>query len=151
MVINIANATRTSQYSPVDMEKCAASSSYTSGYDAKYFRESMNHALLTAVVTCDKAVRGVCVCKNSLIPDSCEVEMISISELYRSSGLGRKLLSHALRNMRTLKFRTAFIWVNEHNTQAVRFFTRFGFTPDGKSRVSRERAQGEEVRLRIDI
>ena len=133
------------------MEKAAAGCEYLPNCTAQYFHESMRYALLTAVVTCDRTIRGVCVCKTSLIPDACEVEVICIADGYRREGLGRKLLSHALRSMRTLKLKSAFIWVDERNTEAVGFFTRFGFLPDGKRRISHIDRKGEEIRFRIDI
>ena len=133
------------------MEKAAAGCEYIPDCTAHYFQECMRYALLTAVVTCDRTIRGVCVCKTSLIPDACEVEVICIEQGYRQSGLGRKLLSHALRAMRTLKLKSAFIWVDRRNADAISFFTRFGFRPDGKSRVSQTDRKGEEIRFRIDI
>lgn len=151
MIINISNASRTSQFSPADMEKTAADCGFIPNRTAQYFSECMRYALLTAVVTCDRTIRGVCVCKTSLIPDSCEIETISISDSFRRIGLGKKLLSHALRNMRTLKMKSAFVWIDERNDQAVSFFTRFGFRQDGKSRVSQTDRKAEELRFRIDI
>ena len=151
MIINITNATRTSQFSPADMAVVALSGEFTAERDMTYFSDSIKNALTTAVVTCDKELRGVCVCRDSLIPDSCEVEIICIAEGFRHIGLGRKLLSHALRNMRTLNIKTAFIWVDERNESAISFLTRFGFKPDGKQRVSQTDRKSEEYRFRIDI
>lgn len=151
MIINISNVARTSQVSPADMEKTAADCEFIPKRSAHYFQECMRYALLTAVVTCDRTIRGVCVCKTSLIPDACEIETISVSDNYRRIGLGKKLLSHCLRNMRTLKIKSAFVWIDERNTQTVNFFTKFGFRPDGKSRVSQSDRKAEEFRYRIDI
>lgn len=144
MIINIQNVLRTSQLSPELLAGIARSSEFTSQHDLYYYRDCMKHELLTAVVTCDKAVRGVCVCKRSLIPDSCEIDSLCIDADFRRKGLGRKLLAHSLRNMRSLHIKTAYLWVGEKNSIAMEFFTVFGFKPDGKRR-------GGEVRLKIDI
>ena len=101
-------------------------------------------------ITVDRETRGVCVCSNSMIPDSCEVEVLCIDEGFKRSGLGRKLLSHALRNMRTLRYKKAFLWVNSRNTEAVSFFIKFGFAADGKTRSAID-SVGEEQRLWIEI
>ena len=111
----------------------------------------MKQALLTAVVTCDKTVRGVCVCKSSMIPDSCVIDSICIEDDFRRKGLGRKLLAHSLRNMRSFKIKTAFLWVNEYDGDSLAFFRNFGFEPDGKRRSSQNGLPGEELRCKIDI
>jgi len=144
VIINIQNVLRTSQLSPEVLAGISATSGYTEQLDLYYYRDCMKQALLTAVVTCDKTVRGVCVCKRSLIPDSCEVDSIVIEDDFRHKGLGKKLLAHSLRNMRSLRIRTAFIWVDDRNSEAIEFLTAFGFQPDGKR-------HGGRSRLKIDI
>lgn len=144
MIINIQNVLRTSQLSPEVLAGVAATSGYTAQLDVYYYRDCMKQALLTAVVWCDKTVRGVCVCKRSMIPDSCEIDSICIEDGFRRKGLGKKLLAHSLRNMRALRIRTAFIWVDDNNGGAIQFLTAFGFQPDGKR-------HGGRSRLKIDI
>lgn len=151
MIINIQNVWRTSQLSPADLAEIARTGDYTAQLDVYYFHYCMKQALATAVVTCDRVTKGVCVCRGSLIPDSCEIAVICIDSDFRRIGLGRKLLSHSLRNMRSLKIKTAFLWVNENNTEAVNFFTGFGFRPDGRRRASQNGKAGEELRFKIDI
>ena len=34
--------------------------------------------------------------------------------------------------MRSQHIKTAYVWVNDGDTEAVEFFTAFGFKPDGK-------------------
>ena len=113
MIINIQNVLRTSQLSTEILAGIARTGDYT-------------------VVYCDKTVRGVCVCKLSMIPDSCEIDSICIEEGFRRKGLGKKLLAHSLRNMRSQHIKTAYVWVNDAYAEAVEFFTAFGFKPDGK-------------------
>lgn len=132
MIINIQNILRTSQLSPEILAAVARTSEYTAQLDLNYYRVGMNRSLLTAVVYCDKTVRGVCVCSRSMIPDSCEIDSICIEDGFRRKGLGKKLLAHSLRNMRSLHIKTAYLWVTDSNREAVEFFTAFGFKPDGK-------------------
>ena len=47
-----------------------------------YFDDIISDSLAAAVVTCDKVVRGVCICSKSQIPDACEVEKIYITQGY---------------------------------------------------------------------
>lgn len=151
MIINIQNVLRTSQLSPAVLAGIALTGKATAHLDAYYYCDCMKQALLTAVVTCDKTVRGVCVCKSSMIPDSCVIDSICIEDDFRRKGLGRKLLAHSLRNMRSLKIKTAFLWVNEYDGDSLAFFRNFGFEPDGKRRSSQNGLPGEELRCKIDI
>lgn len=151
MIINIQNVLRTSQLSPAVLAEIAATGKNTAHLDAYYYRDCMKQALLTAVVTCDKTARGVCVCRKSMIPDSCVIDSICIEDGFRRKGLGRKLLAHSLRNMRSLKIKTAYLWVNENDDDSLAFFRDFGFQPDGKRRGSQNGQPGEELRFKIDI
>ena len=144
MIINIQNVLRTSQLSPEILANIARSSEFTAQHDIYYYRDCMKQDLLTAIVTCDKTVRGVCICKRSMIPDSCEIDSICIDADIQRKGLGKKLLAHSLRNMRSLHIRTAYLWVSDNNGAAMEFFTAFGFKPDGRRRNG-------EARLKIDI
>ena len=151
MVINIQNVLRTTHLDHPALASATCRWDYISLLDYYDYLHCMEQALCTAAVTVDKAVKGVCVCSQSQIPDSCEIYLLCIEQEHRRKGLGRKLLSHALRNMRSLRIRTAFLWVNENNSAAIGFFTGFGFTPDGKRRPSRIGIPGEELRFKIDI
>lgn len=151
MIINIQNVLRTSQLSPAVLAAIAHTGDNTAHLDVYYYRDCMKQALLTAVVTCDKTARGVCVCRSSMIPDSCAIDSICIEDGFRRMGLGRKLLAHSLRNMRSLKIRTAYLWVNENDADSLAFFRDFGFEPDGRRRSSQNGKPGEEMRCKIDI
>lgn len=151
MIINIQNVLRTSQLSPAVLAGIAHTGENTAHLDVYYYRDCMKQALLTAVVTCDKTPRGVCVCRSSMIPDSCVIDSICIEDCFRRNGLGRKLLAHSLRNMRSLKIKTAYLWVNENDADSLNFFMDFGFEPDGKRRSSQNVKPGEEIRCKIDI
>lgn len=145
MILNIKPAAR---YQIDDI--CALED--THGRD--FFEDGMRNGLLTAVVTCDRTVKGVCVCNSSPIPDGCEITALFVDKEHRGKGIGRKLLSYALREMRSQRFRSAFIWLDEENTDAAAFLTQFGFSDDGKERKAPS-ADGlrmiAEMRYHIDI
>lgn len=151
MIINIQNVLKASQFSPVELSGIASTGEYTRHFDSVYFTWCMKQALLISVVSCDKRNEGVCVCTRSMIPDSCEIGIICVTGDHRRIGLGRKLLSHSLRNMRSMRMKNAFLWVNENNAEAMRFFTEFGFQSDGKRRPARNGIPGEELRMKIEI
>ncbi len=142
MILDIKPA-RSSQI-PEIMET-AASGIFTKDF----LQDAMENALLTEVIICDKIVKGVCICRASRIPDSCEVAAIYISEKFRRIGFGRKLLSYSLREMRAMRFKNVYVWIDEQNNSAVSFFKKIGFNPDGKRRDSSK--NGREMRFRIDI
>lgn len=153
MIINITNVTASTLKDGGCrlMADISAQDRHTARFSAEYYRDAAESAFLYDIA-CDKVIKGVCVCRNMLIPDSCEVESLCIDAQYRRIGLARKLLSHALRDMRSMKYKSAFVWVNEANESALGFFRRFGFADDGrrrKSRINGDRA--DELRLRIDI
>ncbi len=118
------------------------------GFTREFFEDAIENSLLTEVIICDRMIKGVCVCRSSKIPDSCEVTVLYISENFRRIGFGRKLLSYSLRKMRTMRFKTVYVWIGEQNKGAVSFFKKIGFIPDGKERDSSK--NGRELRFRID-
>lgn len=154
MIINISNITGPSALREnvcAVMAGLTAQSRFTARFGEDFFREAAADAFVCEI-TCDKVIRGTCVCRDMLIPDSCEVELLCIDEEYKGRGLARKLLSHALRNMRSRQYRAAFVWVNENDENALGFFRHFGFTDDGRRRKSRIGNDiADELRLRIDI
>ncbi len=159
MIINIKNPVR-SQITEISDAVVSSISSdanlsrYTNLPDCLSTNTDLmfEHTLVTAVVTCDKVVRGVCVCEKSQIPDGCEITALYIADGFQGSGLGRKLLSHALREIRAKNCRTAYLWVDENNTRAISFFKKFGFYSNGKIQVNHNNlADSHEIRFQIDI
>lgn len=118
---------------------------------AEFFAKSIKNSLLTAVITCDRVVRGVVVCEKSPIPEGCEISAVNIAEGFQRKGFGRKLLFFALREMRAKGCKSAFLWVKEGSAPAERFVRKIGFVPDGKRRASGEHNGSCELRYRIDI
>ena len=147
MILNIKPATKT-QIKEINelMNRC-----HDAFYDEDSILELMRGSLLAATVVCDKTVRGFCVCESTPIPDGCEITALYIDDEYRGIGLGRKLLSFALREMRARHIRAAFLWVDEKNTRAASFFERIGFEADGKQRHNIGADDVYEKRYRIDI
>ncbi len=153
MIINIQNLTVSPQQQEYDKDafvRIASECVFTRRFDEKYFSFGAAKETFLMEITCDRIVRGVCVCRHTPIPDSVEVEVLCIDERFRKIGLGRKLLCHALRNMRMRRYKTAFLWINERNADALDFFVKFGFETDGKRRRDLS-CDGDELRFRIDI
>lgn len=147
MILNIKPASKTQVAEITELlNNCSEAS-----YDETRVLQLIRGSLLAATVVCDKTVRGFCVCESTPIPDGCEITALYIDEEYRSIGLGRKLLSFVLREMRAKHIRAAFLWVDVKNTRAASFFERIGFEADGKQRHNIGVKDGYERRYRIDI
>lgn len=154
MVLNIRTAVRTqiAEIQEVFSSCLADDKELCDSYDRIYVENCLKNSLLTATVTCDKTVRGVCVCEALPIPDSCEITAIYITDGFRGNGLGRKLLSHSLREMRAKRCRSAFVWLDKNNVRAEKFFKRIGFLHDGRVRhIYRKNGEVTELRYQIDI
>ena len=154
MVINIKTAART-HADGIDevISSClVADSVKLNSYGEDFAKKCIDDSLFAATLFCDKVVRGICVCDSSPVPDGCEITALYISDGYQSKGLGRKLLSHCLREMRAQRFKTVFLWLDDRNERAARFFAKIGFRADGKQRrmISASEDYAEQ-RYRIDI
>lgn len=153
MILNIKTAVHAQI--PQMAEVCASCMSHdtevSAKYDENYFATSLKDSLLVSTITCDRIVRGVCVCDGSPIPDSCEITVLYVSAGYQSHGFGKKLLSHSLREMRARHYKTVFLWLDERNTRASSFFKKIGFEADGKKRIGDGSCLFYEIRYRIDI
>lgn len=154
MVINIKTATR-SQADAINevISSCLDSDSVKlNSYGPDFADNCIVKSLFAATLCCDKIVRGICVCDSSPVPDGCEITALYITNGYQSFGLGRKLLSHSLREMRARRFKTVFLWIDQRNERAAKFFVKFGFRADGKQRRMISAYEDYvEQRYRIDI
>ena len=154
MILNIKSAVRSQaeEIQDVLLSCMEPDSEKMKSYGENYAKDCIHNSLFTATITCDKTVRGVCVCESSPVPDGCEITALYISDGFRGIGLGRKLLSHCLREMRAKSMKTAFLWLDERSTRAEGFFKKIGFLPDGKRRrMLGESEDYNELRYRIDI
>jgi ribosomal-protein-alanine N-acetyltransferase len=70
----------------------------------------------------------------STCADSTQAELISIAvdPKWRKLGLGSALMRHTLAALKTRKVRRVILMVRTANTEAVRFYRRFGFTRVGR-------------------
>lgn len=152
MILNIKPAVKTqaAEIEAVAVD-CLGSNERITDYTTENVSTLIRASLLTAVVVCDKVVRAFCVCEKSPIPDACEITGIYVTDGFRSMGLGRKLLSYALREARGMRYKTAFLWVRDDNRRAEKFFRRIGFEQDGKRRLIDPDTDTYELRYRIDI
>lgn len=68
------------------------------------------------------------------------------------AGLGRRLLTHALDDLRARGFRQAIVWAFEGNERAARLFAAAGSRPDGCTRLfAAHDHEVPEVRYRIRL
>ncbi len=147
MILNIKPASKTQVAEITELlHSCGETS-----FDDERVLQLIRGSLLAATVVCDKIVRGFCVCETTPIPDGCEITALYIDNEFRSIGLGRKLLSFVLREMRAKNIRAAFLWLDGNNTRAADFLKKIGFEADGKQRHNLGIGDGFEKRYRIDI
>lgn len=149
MILNIKPAVKSNLD---EIVQAVNSSAGNHAPDKAFFADSLCTSEFTSVVVCDKVVQGVCVCTDSQVPDGCEVAAIYIADGFQRMGLGRKLLSYSLREMRSKRYKSAFLWISEKSVDAIAFFKKFGFESDGKKRKNiDENGYYNELRYRIDI
>ncbi len=152
MILNIKAAARSQTEEIYAVARaCLDGDERMASYEPENLPRLMRDALLISVIVCDKVVRGFCVCERSPIPDGCVITGIYIDDGFRGIGFGRKLLSYTLREARGMRFKSVFLWVEEGNSAAERFFRKIGFLPDGKRRLTNPDSETYELRYRIDI
>jgi ribosomal protein S18 acetylase RimI-like enzyme len=76
-----------------------------------------------------------------------EVYAIYVDPAGWGGGTGRALLAAAVRELRADGPRPVRLWVAEANERARRFYTRFGFRPDGERAVYLLRQEEAEARI----
>ena len=72
-------------------------------------------------------------CRDDDLPNASEVYAIYLLADYYGRGIGAQLMSAAINNMPDRS--EVVVWVLEGNERAIRFYQRFGFRFDGKSKV----------------
>jgi ribosomal protein S18 acetylase RimI-like enzyme len=81
-----------------------------------------------------------------------ELYAIYLDPKWLGTGTGRRLLEHAVEDLRSRGFRTATLWVLETNVRARRFYEAAGWANDGT--VTSERVDCEmrpTVRYRVEL
>ena len=72
-------------------------------------------------------------CRDDDLPNAGEVYAIYLLADYHGRGIGAQLMSAAINSMPDRS--EIVVWVLEGNERAIRFYQRFGFRFDGKSKV----------------
>lgn len=126
----VVNATWQTRY--VDILTVADIAKYSSAQRREEdFRRRIESGTVFAL-SVDGEICGVCSAEKSAVPDVCEIVQLYILPQNQGHGLGRKLLSHTLREMRRLGYKEARLWVMDRNEAAKGFYRKIGFEPSGK-------------------
>ncbi len=83
------------------------------------------------------------------LPDAGEVYAIYVLKDHYGSGAGPALMSKALESMP--EARDVAVWVLKDNHRAIRFYTRFGFRPDGEERTLKLGTEVREIRMILSV
>lgn len=83
------------------------------------------------VMSCDKEIVAICGVEQSRERDLrdgyCTILQLYVLPEYQKIGLGKKLLSHTLREMRKKGYKNALLWTQVINAPARRFYEKIGF------------------------
>jgi GNAT superfamily N-acetyltransferase len=85
-------------------------------------------------------------------PGTAELLAIYLDQAVIGRGVGRRLLAHAVADLRQRGYRAATLWVLAGNERARRFYAAAGWRPDGATKI--ESGPGfelQEVRYRLTI
>jgi len=66
-----------------------------------------------------------------------ELENIYIKPLFQRKNIGTQIVNYFLRTARERNKEEVILWVFEKNIDAVKFYTKMGFVPDGKKGIVR--------------
>ncbi|MCM1165729.1 MAG: GNAT family N-acetyltransferase [Lachnospiraceae bacterium] len=91
------------------------------------------------VLLCDGETAAECSARICGPFGECAAIELRVLPEWRRKGMGKKLLSHTLRNMRARGCKNAVAELAEDDTAARRFYEKFGFT-ERKTAVSRNDA-----------
>lgn len=95
--------------------------------------ERETHRMTLAEV--DGVLSGFTYTGPSETPDAAELYAIHVDPHRVGTGVGRRLMIHALGELAGLEAGRAVLWVLEDNPVARRFYERGGWTADGATRV----------------
>ncbi len=102
----------------------------------KHTMEGMNNGREYFLINCDDEVVGICSTEQSresdLVHGYCSILQLYVLPEFQNKGLGKKLLSHTLREMRRKGYKNALLWTQAQNAAARRFYERIGFVSDTK-------------------
>jgi ribosomal protein S18 acetylase RimI-like enzyme len=85
-------------------------------------------------------------------PGAAELSTLYLEQAAAGRGIGRRLLAHAMADLRRRGYRVATLWVLAGNGRARRFYAAAGWAPDGTTRPEEwSGVELEGVRYRIDL
>lgn len=136
--------------SPLDMERFTDDNRRIELFRARYSEDWD-----CFVVYADGVVRGVCSAEKyeeKGFFDTAIIHQLYIHPDFQHIRLGRKLLSHTLRNLRGKGYKYAVLFVMEGNLPAIRFYEKFGFKADGfREKNEGMTAESYGLRYRIEL
>lgn len=88
-------------------------------------------------------------CRDEDVRDADEVYAIYLLRCYYGQGVGAGLMSSALQGMSGSD--KVVVWVLRGNERAIRFYGRFGFRFDGKSKTLDLGGEVTELRMALDL
>lgn len=117
--------------------------------------EGMNNGREYYLMTCDNEVVGICGSEQSresdLLHGYCSILQLYVLPEFQNMGLGKKLLSHTLREMRKKGYKNALLWTQANNAAARRFYERIGFVCDTKGKGTMFKNPIDIVRYVIEL
>lgn len=85
-------------------------------------------------------------------PGAAELSTLYLEQAAAGRGIGRRLLAHAIADLRQRGYRVATLWVLAGNRRARRFYAAAGWAPDGTTRMEQwSGVELEGVRYRTDL
>ncbi len=106
-------------------------------YTAVFTSMAQNRANMFLVAYCGGIPCGMllfCPARDEDLSDYAEIVALYTLQKYWGSGLGRALTEKALDEIQP-QYAGAALWVLQENARARRFYEKFGFAPDGKTKT----------------
>ncbi len=102
---------------------------FTGRHRRESFKSLLDHGVDILVLTADGEVAALCAFQRSdALPDCAEIILMYVHPNYQRKGLGWRLLSHVLNELRRGGYLCAVLDTAEKNEGARRFYEKFGFT-----------------------
>lgn len=138
---------------PSDLERLAQIAKNTDpwGWSLEQFKGSIATGDIVLICLKDGESSGFSILRQVL--DEAELLDIAIDSVFQGQGLGRKLLSEALKTVKLRGVRTVHLEVRESNVRARNLYSTSGFSEVGKRPKYYPSEQGREdaVLMRLDM
>lgn len=89
---------------------------------------------------------GICPSRDPIDPELGEIDTIAIDQPYWRTGVGRMLMSIALRHLVADGYREAIVWTVERYERGIAFYEAMGWARDGGVRDN-----GRQISFRHDL